>query len=158
MTLDDLCNRMDPSQSYQMLPMSFPVGPESTVHVAEECGWGEVPIQKKVCGVVQYKIQEWRARGAPYMTVNSWFKLMIALGQDNPVEIVNIAESFEGAAEEPHKYNIANLRKKHQARVAQGYKSQTKEDIANGNYDDLKCWMSLVQEEASSSKTTKSQR
>ena len=146
-SLDDLCNRMDPNQIYQMLPMSFPVGPDSTVYVAEECGWGEVPIQKKICGVVQYKIDEWRAQGAPYITTNSWFKLMIVLGQDNPdmAEIVNIAESFEGATEESHKHNMASLRKKHQARVAQGYKSQTKEDIASGNYDDLKCWMSLVQ-------------
>mgnify|MGYP003330236313 CR=1 FL=1 len=161
LSLDDLCNNMDPNQVYQMLPMSFPVDPESTVYVAEECGWGEAPIQKKICGVVKYKIHEWRARGAPYITVNSWFKLMIVLGQGNPemAEIVDIAESFEGADEETHKPNIKNLRKRRQARLDRGNKSQTKEDIANGNYEDLQCWTSLVQEEASkasSSKTTPS--
>ena len=119
----------------------------------------EIPMRKKVCGVVQYKIAEWRAQGAPYNTTSAWFKMMIVLGQDNPdmADIVEVAEFFEGTNEDAHKYNMANLKKKHFMRVAQGHKSQTKEDIAKGNYKGLQYWESLVQEEANkatSSKTT----
>ena len=68
-SLDDLCNNMDPYQIYQMLPTSFPVSPESTAYAEEECGWGEIPM--KVCGVVQYKVAFWRAQGAPYITTSA---------------------------------------------------------------------------------------
>ena len=115
-------------------------------------------MRKKVCGVVQYRIKEWRAQGAPYITTGAWFKMMIVLGQNNPdmAEIVEIAELFEGTTDDAHKYNLANLRKKLYLRVAQGYKSHVKGDIAKGNYKDLQCWESLVQEEANKATSSKS--
>ena len=117
-------------------------------------------MRKKVCGVVQYNIRDWRAQGAPYITTSAWFKMMIVLGQNNPdmAEIVEVAELFEGTTQDVHKYNMANLRKRQHMRVAQGYKSQVKEDIAKGNYQGLQCWENLVQEEASRSTSSKTTR
>ena len=100
----------------------------------EECGWGEVPIKKKVCGVVQRQIKKWRECGAPYITGNAWFKVMMVLGQGNPdlAEVVEIADAYEDTDQDSHKYNLKNLRIRQQMRVAQGWKSKVKEDIANG--------------------------
>ena len=83
--------------------------------------------------------------------------MMIVLGQSNPdmAEIVEVAELFEGTNGDAHKYNMANLRKRQYMRVAQGYTSQIKEDIAKGNYKDLQCWENLVKEGASTSTSSK---
>ena len=144
-SLDKLCNNMDPDQIYKMLPMSFPVSPDNEVYMNAFGDWYQPSGgAKKVCGVVQYPVKRWRECGAPYLSGTSWCKLMMVLGSKNPemAEIVEIAESVEDRCHDSHKYNLKNLRKQQAIRVQEGWKSQIKEDIANG---DLKCWSEIVQ-------------
>ena len=70
-SLDRLCNSMDPNKVYQMLPMSFPVSPEGQVYVSDEVGWGEAPIHKRVFGVMQYPVDKWKQIGAPFISATS---------------------------------------------------------------------------------------
>ena len=142
-SLDQLCNNMDPDRIYKMLPMSFPVSPENEVY-ATVGSWDQPSVTKKICGVVRYPVQRWKACGAPYLSGTSWCKLMMVLGSQNPemAEIVEIAEAFEGRAHEAHQYNLKNLRKMQAERVAKGWKSTIKVDIENG---DRQCWSNIVQ-------------
>ena len=143
-SLDKLCNNMDPDQIYRLLPMSFPVSPDNEVYVQPPGDWNNPPgPAKKVCGVVQYPVRDWRACGAHYISGASWCKLMMVLGSGDPemAEIVEIAESFEDRHHDSHSYNLKNLKKQQAERVNNGWKSQIKAEIAKG---DLRCWQEVA--------------
>ena len=144
-SLDKLCNNMGPDQIYKMLPMSFPVSPDNEVYMNAPGDWYQPSgPAKKVCGVVQYPVKQWRECGAHYLSGASWCKLMMVLGSNNPemAEIVEIAEAYEGRHHDSHSLTMKNLRKQQAERVHNGSKSQIKDDIAKG---DLKCWSQIVQ-------------
>ena len=144
-SLDTLCNNMDPDKIYRMMPMSFPVSPDNEVMVTPPGDWNQAAgPPKKVCGVVQYPVKQWKECGAHYLSGTSWCKLMMVLGSNNPemAEIVEIAESYEGRHHDSHSLNMKNLKKQQEERVRNGWTSTIKEEIAKG---DLKCWKQCLQ-------------
>merc|ERR1739844_429985 len=128
--------------------MGFPVSPENEVYVNGSDVWGEV-VLRKVCGVVQYPVDEWKRLGMPYISGNSWCKLMMVLGSGNPemAEIVMIAECYEGRTHDSHKYNLKNLLEKQRQRVMTGWKSEIQQEIAEGK---LNCWSQVTEQGTSS--------
>ena len=106
--------------------------------------WGDI-VLKKVCGVVQYPVEDWRRLGMPYISGKSWCKLMMVLGSGNleMAEIVTIAESYEGRSHDSHKYNKKNLLEQQRLRKMAGWKSQIQQDIAEGK---VECWSHIVEQ------------
>ena len=112
LSLDQMCDTLDVNAVFRWLPMCFPQGFEVKDH------W----TQKAIYSVAQYPVEQWRKSGRPYMSMNSWFKLLMLLGDGRPelAELVEVAQCLEDSTSDQHKYNLKNLRKWQYRRVQEG--------------------------------------
>ena len=121
MSMDELCDGLDVDLIFKRLPMAFPQG----------FNVGEAHTGKPIHGVAQYPNDKWKQSGRTYMTVESWLKfcMIVGEGKPQPAEIVEVAEMIENTTQEDHKYNLKNLQKKHEKRKVAGYKNTTMDEL-----------------------------
>ena len=121
MSMSELCDGLNVELIFKWLPMAFPQG----FNVAE------ARTGRPIHGVAQYQIEKWKQPGRPYMTVEYWIKCCMIVGEGKPklAENVEVAEMFEDTNHEDHKYNLKNMRKRHEQRMMAGFRNATMGDL-----------------------------